>query len=294
MLNESTLMPLITRFAPSPTGWLHLGHAYAALFAEQKARQNSGRFLLRLEDIDGTRARPEYETALFDDLRWLGLTWEQPVLRQSDHAQDYRRALDELVALGLLYPCFCTRREIQEEIAQAAQAPHGPDGALYPGTCRSRSADERADLIAAGHPYALRLDVAKAIVLTGHGLTWEDGGRGLQRAEPAVFGDVVLARKDTPASYHLAVVVDDARQGITLVTRGEDLFEATHLHRLLQELLKLPVPQWHHHRLIADENGRRLAKRDNARSLRTLRDEGWTAAQVREVLGVESAQHRNS
>jgi glutamyl-Q tRNA(Asp) synthetase len=287
-------MPVITRFAPSPTGWLHLGHAYAALFAEQKARQNSGRFLLRLEDIDGTRARPEYETALFDDLRWLGLTWEQPVLRQSDHAQDYRRALDELAALGLLYPCFCTRREIQEEIAQAVQAPHGPDGALYPGTCRNRSADERTDRIAAGQPYALRLDVAKAIALAGHGLTWEDGDRGLQKAEPAVFGDVVLARKDTPASYHLAVVVDDARQGITLVTRGQDLFEATHLHRLLQELLKLPVPQWHHHRLIADENGRRLAKRDNARSLRTLRDEGWTAAQVREVLGVESAQHRNS
>lgn len=281
-------MPVITRFAPSPTGWLHLGHAYAALFAEQKARQNSGRFLLRLEDIDGTRARPEYETALFDDLRWLGLTWEQPVLRQSDHAQDYRRALDELAALDLLYPCFCTRREIQEEIAQAAQAPHGPDGALYPGTCRNRSADERTDRIAAGQPYALRLDVAKAIALAGHGLTWEDGDRGLQKAEPAVFGDVVLARKDTPASYHLAVVVDDARQGITLVTRGQDLFEATHLHRLLQELLKLPVPQWHHHRLIADENGRRLAKRDNARSLRTLRDEGWTAARVREVLGVES------
>ncbi|WP_345738602.1 tRNA glutamyl-Q(34) synthetase GluQRS [Prosthecobacter algae] len=287
-------MPIITRFAPSPTGWLHLGHAYAALFAEQKARQNSGRFLLRLEDIDGTRARPEYETALFDDLRWLGLTWEQPVLRQSDHAQDYRRALDELAALELLYPCFCTRREIQEEIAQAAQAPHGPDGALYPGTCRNRSVVERTERIAAGQPYALRLDVAKAIALAGHGLTWEDGNRGLQRAEPAVFGDVVLARKDTPASYHLAVVVDDARQGITLVTRGEDLFEATHLHRLLQELLKLPVPQWHHHRLIADENGRRLAKRDNARSLRTLRDEGWTAARVREVLEVESAQHQNS
>lgn len=283
-------MPVITRFAPSPTGWLHLGHAYAALFAEQKARQNSGRFLLRLEDIDGTRARPEYETALFDDLRWLGLTWEQPVLRQSDHAQDYRRALDELAALDLLYPCFCTRREIQEEIAQAGQAPHGPDGPLYPGTCRSRGADERAERIAAGQPYALRLDVAKAIALAGHGLTWEDGGQGLQRAESAVFGDVVLARKDTPASYHLAVVVDDARQGITLVTRGEDLFEATHLHRLLQELLKLPVPQWHHHRLIADENGRRLAKRDNARSLRTLRDEGWSAARVRKVLEIESAQ----
>lgn len=277
-------MTTVTRFAPSPTGWLHLGHAYAALFAAEQARKNQGRFLLRLEDIDGTRSRPEYETALFEDLHWLGLDWEKPVRRQSDHAPDYRAALTHLEDLGLLYPCFCTRREIQEEIARAGQAPHGPDGALYPGTCRNRGEEERAGLIASGQAYALRFNVEKAVRLVARDLSWEDLGRGHQVAKPALFGDIVLARKDTPASYHLAVVVDDALQGITRVTRGEDLFEATHLHRLLQELLQLPVPQWHHHRLIVDENGKRLAKRDNARSLRTLRDEGWTAEQVLEAL----------
>jgi glutamyl-Q tRNA(Asp) synthetase len=273
-------MSTVTRFAPSPTGWLHLGHAYAALFAAEQARQKEGRFLIRLEDIDGTRSRPEYETALFEDLAWLGLSWEQPVHRQSDHTQDYRMALDQLEVLDLLYPCFCTRREIQEEMARAGQAPHGPDGALYPGSCRHRSKAERAELIASGQAYALRLDVEKAAALAGQELFWEDAVRGVQMATPAIFGDVVLARKDTPASYHLAVVVDDARQGITLVTRGEDLFEATHLHRLLQELLRLPVPLWHHHRLITDENGKRLAKRDDARSLRTLREEGWSVGDV--------------
>ncbi|MBB5039421.1 tRNA glutamyl-Q(34) synthetase GluQRS [Prosthecobacter dejongeii] len=282
-------MNTVTRFAPSPTGWLHLGHAYAAIFAEQKARQNLGRFLIRLEDIDGTRSRPEYETALFDDLQWLGLTWERPVLRQSDHAADYRLALDELARQELLYPCFCTRREIQEEIAQAPRAPHGPDGPLYPGTCRHLSHRESQSLIESGQPYALRLDIEKATYRIGHSLQWEDLGRGLQTANPALFGDVVLARKDTPASYHLAVVVDDARQGITLVTRGEDLFEATHLHRLLQELLHLPVPTWHHHRLVTDELGKRLAKRDHARSLRTLREEGWTPQKVRRVLNLEES-----
>lgn len=277
----------VTRFAPSPTGWLHLGHAYAALFAAGLAAQApDGRFLIRLEDIDGTRARPEYETALFEDLAWLGLQWEMPVRRQSEHADDYRAALLKLHQLDLLYPCFCTRKEIQDEIARAGQAPHGPDGPLYPGTCRQRSTSEKQHLLAEGTPYALRLDVAKAVQLCGGELTWEDAARGLQTARPEVFGDVVLARKDTPASYHLAVVVDDALQGITLVTRGEDLFEATHLHRLLQHLLDLPVPRWHHHRLIADENGRRLAKRDNARALRTLREEGWSAQQVRQRLGL--------
>ncbi|SKB00107.1 glutamyl-Q tRNA(Asp) synthetase [Prosthecobacter debontii] len=277
-------MSVTTRFAPSPTGWLHLGHAYAALFAEEQARREEGRFLIRLEDIDGTRSRPEYETALFEDLEWLGLSWEQPVRRQSEHESDYRQALTQLDSLGLLYPCFCTRREIQEEIARAGQAPHGPDGPLYPGTCRNRNLSECADLIASGQPYALRLNVEKAIHLVNKTLTWEDASRGVQEAQPAIFGDVVLARKDTPASYHLAVVVDDALQGITLVTRGEDLFEATHLHRLLQELLKLPVPRWHHHSLITDDAGKRLAKRDDARSLRSLRDSGWTSDDVRAAL----------
>ena len=277
-------MSITTRFAPSPTGWLHLGHAYAALFAAERAQEKGGRFLIRLEDIDGTRARPEYETALFEDLAWLGLTWEQPVRRQSDHTEDYRQALKQLENLGVLYPCFCTRREIQDEIARAGQAPHGPDGAIYPGTCRSRSADEQAELIAQGHPYALRLDVEKAMARIQTELRWEDLTRGPQIATPTIFGDVVLARKDTPASYHLAVVVDDALQGITLVTRGEDLLEATHLHRLLQELLHLPVPQWQHHRLILDEKGKRLAKRDDARSLRTLREAGWQPDDVKTFL----------
>jgi|UniRef100_UPI003783BD05 glutamyl-Q tRNA(Asp) synthetase len=275
-------MPEVTRFAPSPTGWLHLGHAYAALFAHEKAA--GGRFLIRLEDIDSTRARPEYEEAIFADLAWLGLSWERPVRRQSDHLDDYRAALAKLEALGVLYPCFCTRREIQEEIARAGNAPQGPDGPLYPGTCRNRSADERSERIAAGEAYALRLDVAKATRLVSKELVWSDRGHGSFTAKPDVFGDVVLARKDTPASYHLAVVVDDALQGITFVTRGEDLLEATHLHRLLQELLGLPVPEWHHHRLITDESGKRLAKRDDARSLRSLRAAGWTPERVRDTV----------
>lgn len=275
-------MPEVTRFAPSPTGWLHLGHAYAALFAQEKAA--GGRFLIRLEDIDGTRARQEYEGAIFEDLGWLGLEWEVPVRRQSDHFEDYRAALVKLEGMGVLYPCFCTRREIQEEIARAGNAPQGPDGPLYPGTCRHREVAERVERMAAGESYALRLDVAKAAGLVAGDLEWTDRGRGVFQARPGVFGDVVLARKDTPTSYHLAVVVDDALQGITLVTRGEDLLEATHLHRLLQALLGLPVPEWRHHGLITDESGKRLAKRDDARSLRSLRAAGWTAERVREEV----------
>ncbi len=273
-----------TRFAPSPTGWLHLGHAYAALFAADRA--GDGRFLVRLEDIDATRARPEYETAIFEELSWLGLTWEQPVIRQSEHVAVYRAGLEKLRSLGLLYPCFCTRKEIQHEIGQAGNAPHGPDGPLYPGTCRSRSLQEGEERIASGEAYALRLDVAKAMLLVGKELPWLDRAHGTFIATPGIFGDVVLARKDTPASYHLAVVLDDARQGVTIVTRGEDLLPATHLHRLLIELLGLPIPEWEHHRLILDDQGRRLAKRDDARSLRTLRDDGWTAERVREELGI--------
>lgn len=281
-------MSVVTRFAPSPTGWLHLGHAFAALFAHEEARKSGGRFLIRLEDIDQTRVRPEYESAIYEGLAWLGIKWEQPVRRQSEHFDDYRTALEKLSSLGVLYPCFCTRKEIQDEIARAGQAPHGPDGPLYPGTCRNLNAAEREERISSGQPYALRLDVAKAIAKIGRELFWEDLDRGQQKADPAVFGDVVLARKETPTSYHLAVVVDDALQGITLVTRGEDLFEATHLHRLLQELLGLRVPQWRHHRLITDENGKRLAKRDDAKSLRSLREQGWTVERVWEHLGFRS------
>jgi len=275
----------VTRFAPSPTGLLHLGHAFAAGFAHHLAKENGGRFLVRMEDIDSTRVRPEFEDAIFEDMAWLGLEWEKPVRRQCEHFDDYRAALAKLEAKGLLYPCFCTRKDIQAEITGAANAPQGPDGPLYPGTCRARSIAEREERIASGQPYALRLDVAKAVASVGHPLTWKDRANGECLATPEIFGDVVLARKETPTSYHFAVVVDDALQGITLVTRGEDLLPACHLHRLLQELLGLPVPEWHHHRLITDEQGRRLAKRDQARSIRSLREAGWSAAEVWRAIG---------
>lgn len=274
----------ITRFAPSPTGRLHLGHAYAALFAYDEAMRAGGRFLLRLEDIDLARSRPEYEQGIYDDLRWLGVAWELPVRKQSEHFADYRAALEKLRSLDLIYPCFCTRKEIQEEITRAGQAPHGPEGPAYPGICKKLSANEVAERIASGRDYALRFDLESAMALAGSDLIWRDMTHGEFSADPAPLGDVVLARKDTPTSYHLAVVVDDAAQGITLVSRGEDLLPATHLHRLLQELLDLPVPSWKHHRLITDETGKRLAKRDEARALHSLRESGWTPHRVREVL----------
>ncbi len=281
-------MTAVTRFAPSPTGLLHLGHAHAALFAAAAAGPG-GRFILRIEDIDGTRCRPEFEAAILEDLAWLGLDWERPVRRQSEHMADYAAALDRLRAQELLYPCFCTRRKIQAEIERAGAAPHGsptlgPDGPLYPGTCRGLTMDERHARIEQGIPYAWRLDMARAIRKTGQ-LTWHDLARGRIDARPEMFGDVVLARKETPASYHLAVTVDDALQGVTLVTRGEDLFDATHVHRLLQALLILPVPEYRHHGLIADESGKRLAKRDKAATLRALREAGKTSAEVRALAG---------
>ena len=273
-------MTVVTRFAPSPTGLLHLGHAHAALFAERRAREADGRFLLRIEDIDRTRCRSTFEAALSEDLAWLGLSWETPVRRQSEHMDDYTRALARLEAGGLVYPCFCTRRAIAAEIAAAAAAPHGPDGPVYPGTCRALTEAERRARIAAEIPYALRLDVARASRWAGP-LAWTDRERGEQAARPEIFGDVVLARKETPASYHLAVTVDDALQGVTLVTRGEDLFAATHVHRLLQALLGLPTPEYHHHRLLAGGDGRRFAKRDKSLTLRALRESGRAPAEVR-------------
>lgn len=272
-----------TRFAPSPTGLLHLGHAFSALFTA-RAAGGSGRFLLRMEDLDQGRARPAFEAAIEDDLAWLDLDWPRPVMKQSARTAVYRQALDRLRDAALLYPCFCTRAQIRAEIAAAGQAPQGPEGPLYPGTCRGLSAAAVAQRFEQGAQPAWRLDVTKASQRVG-ALTWNDRGAGRQEAQAAQLGDVVLARKDLGASYHLAVVLDDAAQEITLVTRGEDLFTATHLHRLLQALLGLPVPQWWHHRLILDENGKRLAKRDAARSLRTLREEGWTAEAVRSAVG---------
>lgn len=278
-------MSVVTRFAPSPTGELHLGHAFAALFAADLARQGGGRFLLRIEDIDGTRSRASFIAGIEEDLAWLGLDWERPVRRQSEHLADYRAALARLDGMGLVYPCFCTRGEIAREIAAAGEAPQGPDGPRYPGTCRTLTAADVSARKAAGLPFALRLDMAKATALAGP-LLWVDEAAGSIPAQPDLFGDIVLARKDAPASYHLAVSVDDALQGVTLVTRGLDLFPASHVHRLLQSLLGLPVPHWHHHRLLTDAAGRRLAKRDGATSLRVLRASGVTAADVRRRLGV--------
>lgn len=276
---------MITRFAPSPTGYLHLGHAYSALVADAVAAESGGAFLLRIEDIDATRCRPEFVDGIEQDLAWLGLDWPRPVRRQSQHLDDYRAALDRLAAAGLVYPCFCTRQQIAAEIAASGHAPHGPDGPVYPGTCRHLGRAAAAARIAAGETHAFRLDVALARARAGDGLTWTDEAAGLQRAEPEQFGDVVLARKETPTSYHLAVTIDDALQGVTLVTRGVDLFAATHVHRLLQALLDLPVPRYRHHRLLTDAQGRRYAKRDRSLTLAALRAAGRSPAEVRAMAG---------
>ena len=276
----------VTRFAPSPTGLLHLGHAHSALFARQQAA--GGIFLLRHEDIDSGRCRPDFIAAIEEDLTWLGLDWPKPARRQSEHLADYTAALEKLEAMGLLYPCFCTRTDIAREIEQSGHAPHGPDGPLFPGLCRSLSATEIEDRKAAGQAFALRLNMAEAVRMAGP-LRWHDLSAGWQEAEPQQFGDVVLARKDVPTSYHLAVTLDDALQGVTLVTRGMDLFPASHLHRLLQALLELPVPDWHHHRLLTDESGKRFAKRDKSLTLQALREAGKTPDQVRAMAGFSAS-----
>jgi len=280
-------MAFTTRFAPSPTGYLHLGHACAAITAAEAG----GRFLLRIEDIDAGRCRPEFEAAIFEDLRWLGLDWEEPVLRQSTRMAAYRAAVAALGGRELVYPCFCTRSEIADEIARAVEAPHGPDGPIYPGTCRNLSSSERSERIASGHPYALRLDARRAAEAVG-ALFFEERGMGPRgeagriAVDPLLFGDIVLARKDMPAAYHLAVAMDDAFQGVDLVTRGNDLFAAAHVQRVLQALLGLPAPIYAHHRLIVDSNGKKFSKRDRAATLRALRSDGVTPAQIRTRLGL--------
>jgi glutamyl-Q tRNA(Asp) synthetase len=278
----------VTRFAPSPTGHLHLGHVRSALEGWRAARQEGGSFLLRIEDIDQSRCREEYTASLLDDLVWLGLDWDGPVRRQSQHLDDYRFALDRLAAMGVLYPCFCTRHEIRAEIARAGGAPQGEAGPPYPGTCRNLSAGEAAARQSSGLNYALRLDIARALALTGAVYWVEEGGNmpGPRQADPTPLGDVVLARKDTPASYHLAVTLDDAIQGITLVTRGEDLTTATHVHRVLQALLRLPAPCYRHHPLLTDTTGRRLSKRDGALTIRAMRQQGMSAG---DVIGLAEA-----
>lgn len=262
-------MRIVTRFAPSPTGRLHLGHAFSALLAYEFARSRDGAFLLRIEDIDPGRARAEHVDSIIEDLAWLGLDWDGEIVFQSERLNLYREALGRLQAAGLVYPCFCTRSAIAAEIAASAAAPHGPDGPLYPGTCRALSLEER-DRRSATEPHAWRLDVAKAAAEAGP-LYWRDGETEAQ-AEPEAHGDVVLARKDAPVSYHLAVTIDDAAQGVTDVVRGRDLYAATDVHRLLQALLGLPTPLYHHHPLLLDADGRRLAKRHGAPTLAALRE----------------------
>jgi glutamyl-Q tRNA(Asp) synthetase len=262
---------VVTRFAPSPTGRLHLGHAYSAILAHDYARGRGGTFLLRIEDIDPGRSRVEHVRGIVEDLAWLGLTWDAEIVCQSERLDLYAAALDGLKARGLVYPCFCTRSAIAAEIAASASAPHGPDGPLYPGTCRRIDPDERAQRMEA-EPHAWRMNMKRAVA-TAPLLYWEDGDTEV-RAEPEVFGDVVLARKDAPVSYHLAVTVDDAAQGVTDVVRGRDLFAATDVHRLLQALMGLPTPHYRHHPLLIGADGRRLAKRNGAPSLAELRSGG--------------------
>lgn len=269
----------VTRFAPSPTGRLHLGHALAARVARDLARQGGGPFLLRFEDIDHTRVRPEFYQGIEEDLHWLGLDWDGPALRQSERGDAYAAALARLVGMECAYPCFCTRREIEQEAARMTGAPHGPEGPLYPGTCRRIPAEERAERLAAGAQPAWRLDASLAAQITGP-LSFTDLRHGLHRVDPSLLGDVILARKDIGTSYHLAVVVDDAFQQITHVTRGEDLLPSTHVHRLLQALLGLPEPLYLHHELVADEHGVRLAKRHDALSILAMRKAGLGPSEV--------------
>ena len=282
-------MPPVFRFAPSPNGYLHLGHALSALLNAEGAKAAAGRLLLRIEDIDEARCRPEYKAAIYEDLTWLGIAWARPVRRQSEHYGDYRAALARLDAMGLTYRSYETRSEIGR-----AAAGYDPDGApLYPGRLNTIiGADERRRRSDAGEPYALRLDMAAAVARTG-ALTWEETGAGPSgdtgsiAAEPTAWGDVILARKETPTSYHLAVVVDDAAQGVTDVVRGRDLFPATSVHRLLQVLLGLPAPRYHHHRLILDAEGVKLSKSTSATGLRELRGRGATAADIRKAVGLD-------
>ncbi len=271
---------MITRFAPSPTGWLHLGHVYAAVVARKRAEAAGGRFLLRLEDIDGARCRAEFAAGILEDMAWLGLGWDGGVRRQSEHVAEYGAVLAALRGRGLLYPCFCSRGDI----ARAASAPHGPEGAVYPGTCRGLAAEAGERRIAAGAAHAWRIDAGRAMAQSGRLSFWEEGV-GRVACDPGAFGDVVLGRRDAAASYHLAVAHDDAVQGVTLVTRGEDLRPAAAVQRLLQAVMGWPEPRYAHHRLLADAGGRRLSKRDGALSVRALRAAGHGAAAVLAMAG---------
>jgi glutamyl-Q tRNA(Asp) synthetase len=289
-------MPPVFRFAPSPNGYLHLGHALSAVLNADMARAMSGRLLLRMEDIDQARCSPEFEAAIHEDLTWIGLQWERPVRRQSEHWEDYRAALTRLQAMGLVYPSFESRAEIARQVADRdvrASWPRDPDGApLYPGNAKIIPLDERQRRMKSGEPYALRLDMQTALKQVGT-LNWQETGEGPRGetgtivASPATWGDVILARKEVPTSYHLAVVVDDAAQGVTDVVRGRDLFHATAVHRLLQVLLALPQPRYHHHRLILDADGAKLSKSTQATGLRELRAKGANPADIRRLAGLD-------
>jgi glutamyl-Q tRNA(Asp) synthetase len=276
---DSSTSAVRTRFAPSPTGRLHLGHAYAAQVARELACRHGGQFLIRFEDIDHTRSREEYALGILEDLQWLGLPWHGGIIHQSSRRDAYAEALEHLKSMGLVYPCFCTRREIETEISQLLHAPHGPEGALYPGTCKHLATDEAARRLAQGEIPNWRLDATAAAALTGP-LTFRDLRHGEQIVQPELLGDIVLARRDIGTAYHLAVVVDDAFQGISHVTRGDDLFHATHIHRVLQSLLGYPEPLYLHHALVCDESGKRLAKRHDALSISSLRAAGESPAEV--------------
>jgi glutamyl-Q tRNA(Asp) synthetase len=273
------LQSVVTRFAPSPTGELHLGSAYSAWTGWHRAREAGGTFLVRVEDTDIRRCRREYETAILADLKWLGFDWDGEVRRQSEHFATYGKVLDQLDQRGLIYPCFCSRAEIEREVAASANAPHGPDGPLYPGTCRHLSVQERRDRVAAGHEHCLRLDSERAAGQAGP-YHFVDESLGRIEGEPRLMGDFVIARKDTPTSYHLSVTVDDYLQGVTLVTRGIDVLPSTHVHGLLQKLLGYAAPQYAHHRLLTDATGRRFAKRDRDMTIRAMRESGMKPEEV--------------
>ncbi len=273
---------VVTRFAPSPTGRLHVGHGWSALLAHDLARAAGGRFLLRIEDTDVTRCRAEFTEGICEDLAWLGLEWDAMTV-QSTRLGLYDAALETLKAQGLAYPCFCSRADIAREVAASLHAPHGADGPLYPGTCRALDASERAARIVAGEPHSWRLDMGAAMARTGP-LSWRDETAGTVAVDPGALGDLILKGRDRPASYHLAVVVDDAAQGVTHVVRGRDVFASTHAHRVLQALLGLPVPAYRHHALVVDAQGRRLAKRAAGLSLVELRAAGWEGAALAAAL----------
>ena len=278
-------MQPVFRFAPSPTGYLHLGHALSALIDHDVCRAAGGRFLLRIEDIDRTRCRPEFETAIYEDLAWLGIAWEEPVRRQSEHMADYAAALEHLRAMDLIYPAFMSRAEIASATADPAW-PRDPDGTpLYPAHDRDLPAAVADRRIAAGEPYALRLRMDRAVARAGP-LSWTEEDEGIVTADSAAWGDVIVARKETPTSYHLSVAVDDAAQGVTHVVRGRDLYHATSVHLLLQKLLGLPSPTYRHHRLILGADGRKLSKSDRATSLRSLREAAATPEDIRRMVGL--------